>query len=67
LAMLWNPRNQAGFHLIALSDFRGPLLHNHNARQPGGTLEFQREFHCGGKYRNNQIDAVLFDQTIDMP
>jgi hypothetical protein len=26
LAMLWNPFSQAGFHLIALSDFRGPLL-----------------------------------------
>ena len=26
LAMLWNPFNQAGFHLIALSDFWGPLL-----------------------------------------
>jgi len=24
--MLWNPFSQAGFHLIALSDFRGPLL-----------------------------------------
>ena len=26
LAMLWNPSSQAGFHLLALSDFRGPPL-----------------------------------------
>ena len=24
--MLWNPFSQAGFHLIALSDFRDPPL-----------------------------------------
>ncbi len=26
LAKLWNPLNQVEFHLIALSDFWGPLL-----------------------------------------
>ncbi len=27
LAIFWNPYSQAGFHLIALSDFRRPLLY----------------------------------------
>ena len=60
LAMLWNPFNQAGFHLIALSDFWGPLLINK-------TLIFLISkilFHASSLHAYDLADSFSIESTL---